>query len=127
MGIAGIPDTLSAFRAFRERFEAERMVYADSNREVSGVTVDLVLAMSLPRASARPAVPWRCAAIAAIGAAAAHGSSRWCAAMRHGGLGLFLNRNDCRITAPQPDPSERLHDRRSGVCARPETRGRSPS
>jgi hypothetical protein len=50
MGISDIPQTLEEFRAFRERFEAERMVFAPSNREVATVTVDLVLAMYLPRA-----------------------------------------------------------------------------
>jgi hypothetical protein len=49
MGIASIPETLEAFRSFRERFEAERMVYASSNKEVSDVTVDLVLGMYVPR------------------------------------------------------------------------------
>jgi hypothetical protein len=49
MGISDIPETLEAFRAFRDWFEAERMVYADSNREVSTVTIDLVLAMYVPR------------------------------------------------------------------------------
>jgi hypothetical protein len=50
MGISGIPASLEAFRAFREKFEAGRMVYAESNREVSTVTVDLVLGMYVPRA-----------------------------------------------------------------------------
>lgn len=49
MGLAGIPETLEGFRAFRQRFESERMVYADSNRVVSSATIDLVLAMYLPR------------------------------------------------------------------------------
>jgi len=49
MGISAIPETLEEFRAYRDRFEAERMVYADSNREVSAATIDLVLAMYLPR------------------------------------------------------------------------------
>jgi hypothetical protein len=49
MGIADIPATSDAFRAFRERFETERMVSADSNREVARVTVDLVLGMYVPR------------------------------------------------------------------------------
>jgi hypothetical protein len=48
MGIDAIPATIEEFRAFRDRFEAERMGYADSNREVSAVTVDLVLAMYVP-------------------------------------------------------------------------------
>jgi ER-bound oxygenase mpaB/B'/Rubber oxygenase, catalytic domain len=73
MGIANIPETLTAFRTFRERFEAVRMVYADSNREVSGVTVDLVLAMYLPRglfALGRPAAMALCSdrLVKAIGA-----------------------------------------------------------
>lgn len=73
MGIADIPPTLEAFRAFRERFETERMVYADSNREVSGVTVDLVLGMYLPRflfGLGRPVAMALCSArlVAAIGA-----------------------------------------------------------
>jgi hypothetical protein len=49
MGIANIPATSDAFRAFREKFEAERMVYAGSNCEVATVTVDLVLGMHVPR------------------------------------------------------------------------------
>jgi ER-bound oxygenase mpaB/B'/Rubber oxygenase, catalytic domain len=49
MGIADIPATSDAFRAFREKFEAERMVFAGSNREVAAVTVDLVLGMYVPR------------------------------------------------------------------------------
>ena len=49
MGIADIPATSDAFRAFREKFEAEQMVYADSNREVASVTVDLVLGIYVPR------------------------------------------------------------------------------
>jgi hypothetical protein len=49
MGIKDIPETLDAFRSFRERYEDGRMVYADSNKEVSGVTVDLVLDMYVPR------------------------------------------------------------------------------
>ena len=49
MGIADIPATSDAFRAFREKFEAERMVFADSNRAVAMVTVDLVLGMYVPR------------------------------------------------------------------------------
>jgi len=49
LGIADIPATLDAFRAFRDRYEARRMTFAPSNREVSGVTIDLVLAMFVPR------------------------------------------------------------------------------
>jgi hypothetical protein len=49
MGISGIPETLGTFRAFREKFEAERMVFAESNREVAKITVDLVLGMYVPR------------------------------------------------------------------------------
>ena len=72
MGIADIPASLEAFRSFREKFEAERMVYADSNREVSTVTVDLVLGMYVPRALypiGRPVAMTLCSErlIAAIG------------------------------------------------------------
>jgi hypothetical protein len=35
MGIENIPETLGAFGSFRERYEAERMVHASSNKEVS--------------------------------------------------------------------------------------------
>lgn len=48
MGIADIPPDLEGFRTLRERVERERMVLADSNRTVSSVTIDLVLAMYVP-------------------------------------------------------------------------------
>ena len=105
MGIADIPETLAAFRAFRERFEAERMVYADSNREVSGVTVDLVLAMYLPRrlfALGRPVAMALCSDRLIDGhrrkAAAGMAASRWCAApcaRAVGSSACFRSRNDC--------------------------------
>ena len=73
MGISDIPASLEAFRSFRQKFEAERMVYADSNREVATVTVDLVLGMYVPRALypiGRPVAMTLCSdrLIAAIGA-----------------------------------------------------------
>ena len=73
MGISDIPTSLEAFRTFREKFEAERMVYAESNREVSAVTVDLVLGMYVPRALypiGRPVAMTLCSdrLIASIGA-----------------------------------------------------------
>ena len=48
MGIAGIPTTLDDLRTFRERVEAERMVFAPSNRIVADATLNLLLGMYIP-------------------------------------------------------------------------------
>jgi hypothetical protein len=49
MGIADIPTTLDDFRAFRERVEAERMIFAPSNKIVNDATLNLLLGMYIPR------------------------------------------------------------------------------
>jgi hypothetical protein len=43
MGITGIPDTIDGVRAWAQEYEAQHMVYADSNRAVGQYTVDLLL------------------------------------------------------------------------------------
>jgi len=49
MGMDDIPETLAAFAAFRARYEEERFVFAESNRRVAEATLDLVVAMYLPK------------------------------------------------------------------------------
>jgi hypothetical protein len=90
MGIKDIPETLEVFRSFRGRYEAERMVYASSNKEVSGVTVDLVLGMYVPRflfPMGRPVAMALCSdrLVAAIGA---RQPPRWLRAVVHGSMRL---------------------------------------
>lgn len=48
MGISDIPKTIAELRAYRERFETERMVPAPSNRIVADATLDLLLSMYIP-------------------------------------------------------------------------------
>jgi hypothetical protein len=47
-GIAGLPTDIEDFRAFRDRYEGKRMVFAASNRVVADATLDLMLAMYIP-------------------------------------------------------------------------------
>lgn len=49
MAITDIPADVDAMRQYRERFEAERMVFAPSNRIVADATLDLLLSMYVPR------------------------------------------------------------------------------
>eukprot|EP00253_Pinus_taeda_P005958 PITA_05958 len=45
MGIRDIPDTVEGVEIFSRQFEAERMVYSHSNREVGDATLDLLLSI----------------------------------------------------------------------------------
>lgn len=52
MKIADLPDTLDAFRAWREAFERDELVYAPSNREVADATMKVLFdLMKVPRFS----------------------------------------------------------------------------
>jgi hypothetical protein len=46
MGIQDIPDTLSAFEAWREAYEQQYMTYADSNIVIGNATIDLFLSLA---------------------------------------------------------------------------------
>jgi hypothetical protein len=48
MGITDIPKAIAELRAYRERFETERMVPAPSNRIVADATLELLLSMYIP-------------------------------------------------------------------------------
>lgn len=45
MGIRDIPDTVDGVEMFSRQYEAEKMVYSDSNREVGNATLDLLLSI----------------------------------------------------------------------------------
>jgi hypothetical protein len=112
MGIEAIPATLEEFRAFRDRFEAERMIYADSNREVSAVTVDLVLGMYVPRllfALGRPVAMALCSdrLVEALGA---RRPSRWLRAAVGAARGL---RRIALGLLPEPGRLRRITQRRN--------------
>jgi hypothetical protein len=112
MGIADIPATSDAFRAFREKFEAERMAFADSNRTVATVTVDLVLGMYVPRLLyplGRPVAMALCSErlAAAIGAAQ---PPRWLRRIVHAAMrlrGRFLG------ILPEPKRLRRITKRKN--------------
>jgi hypothetical protein len=81
---------LNDLRAYRERFEVERMVFAESNRIVANATLDLLLAMYIPRylnRLGRPVVLALCEnrLAAAIGRKA---SPTWLKVMVAGVMGL---------------------------------------
>ena len=112
MGIGDIPETLDAFRLFRERFEVERMIYATSNREVSDVTIDLVLGMYVPRflyPLGRPVAMALCSGrlVAAIGA---RQPPRWLRAVVHSSMRL---RGWLLGLSPEPKRLRRITRRRN--------------
>ncbi|SDZ28507.1 hypothetical protein SAMN05444004_109103 [Jannaschia faecimaris] len=49
MGIADIPEDFGGFDRFNRAYEAANFRYADSNAQVAGATMDLMLGMYLPR------------------------------------------------------------------------------
>ena len=112
MGMADIPAAADALRTFREKFEAERMVYAGSNREVATVTVDLVLGMCLPRLLyplGRPVAMALCSErlVAAIGAPQ---PPRWLRRIVHVAMRL---RSRFLSILPEPKRLRRITRRRN--------------
>jgi hypothetical protein len=112
MGIEDVPETLREFRTFRDRFEAERMVFAASNREVSDITVDLVLGMYVPRLFfplGRPIAMALCSdrLVAAIGART---PPRWLKVLVNGAMRL---RGMLLSVLPEPKRLRRITRRKN--------------